>query len=96
MAAGSASRAPPWPHWMGSQADERARAGFEPAARRTFPKIKIHFGPELWSVPLGYIVREDNDQARLALNSAIQAYFSTNSYAFLSSKHFGKDVRCKG
>lgn len=68
----------------------------EPAAKRNFPKIKIHFGPELWSVPLGFMVREDNDQARLALNSAIQAYFSTNSYAFLSSKHFGKDVRCKG
>ena len=68
----------------------------EPAIKRNYPKVKVHFGPELWSVPLGYMVREDNDQARLALNSAIQAYFSTNSYAFLSSKHFGKDVRCKG
>ncbi|MPY65393.1 amino acid ABC transporter substrate-binding protein [Deinococcus sp. SDU3-2] len=68
----------------------------EPAAKRTFPKVKLHFGPELWSVPIGFMVREDNDSTRLALNAAIQNYFATNSYAFLSAKHFGKDVRCKG
>ncbi|WP_084542963.1 substrate-binding periplasmic protein [Deinococcus murrayi] len=68
----------------------------EPAIKRTYPKVKVYFGPELWSVPIGFMVREDNDSTRLALNTALQNYFATNSYAFLSAKHFGKDVRCKG
>ncbi|MDL2343726.1 transporter substrate-binding domain-containing protein [Deinococcus sp. MIMF12] len=67
----------------------------EPAIKRNYSKVKVYFGPELWSVPIGFMVREDNDSTRLALNAAIQTYFATNSYAFLSSKHFGKDVRCK-
>lgn len=67
----------------------------EPAVKRIFPKAQFYFGPELWSVPIGMMVREDNVTTRLALNTAIQNYFATNSYAFLSSKHFGKDVRCK-
>lgn len=67
----------------------------EAATKRTFPKIKMYFGPELWSVPIGFMVREDNDSTRLALNAALQNYLGTTSYAFLSSKHFGKDVRCK-
>lgn len=67
----------------------------QPAAKRMFPKAEVFFGPELWSVPLGMMVREDNVSTRLALNAGISKYLQTNGYAFLTAKHFGKDVRCK-
>ncbi|MBB5233207.1 substrate-binding periplasmic protein [Deinococcus budaensis] len=66
-----------------------------PAAKRMFPKATFSFGPELWSVPLGMMVREDNTSTRAALNTGITRYLQTNSYAFLTAKHFSKDVRCK-
>jgi polar amino acid transport system substrate-binding protein len=67
----------------------------QPAVKRMFPKADIFFGPELWSVPIGMMVREDNVTTRLALNAGISKYLQTNSYAFLTARHFGKDVRCK-
>jgi len=68
----------------------------QPAVKRMFPKAEVYFGPELWSVPIGMMVREDNVTTRLALNAGISKYLQTNSYAFLTARHFGKDVRCKG
>lgn len=67
----------------------------QPAAKKIYPKATFYFGPELWSVPLGMMVREDNTSTRLALNEALSRYMQGNAYAFLSQKHFRKDVRCK-
>lgn len=67
----------------------------QPAAKKLFPKATLYFGPELWSVPIGMMVREDNSSTRLALNEALGRYMQGNAYAFLSQKYFRKDVRCK-
>lgn len=68
----------------------------QPAVKQLFPKANIHFGPELWSVPIGMMLREDNTTLRAALNEALGRYMGSNSYAFLTQKYFRKDVRCKG
>ncbi|WP_102127342.1 ABC transporter substrate-binding protein [Deinococcus planocerae] len=67
----------------------------EPGLKKTFPKANIHLGPELWSVPTGIMLREDNDSTRLALNAGLGRVMQGGAYAALSQKYFGKDVRCK-
>ncbi|GBF03964.1 amino acid ABC transporter substrate-binding protein [Deinococcus aerius] len=67
----------------------------QPFVKRMFPKADMHFGPELWSVPIGMMLHEDNVTTRAALNEAMTRYMGTNGYAFLTQKYFRKDVRCK-
>ncbi|MFC4424960.1 substrate-binding periplasmic protein [Deinococcus navajonensis] len=67
----------------------------EPGVKAAFPKANISFGPELWRVPIGLMVREDNVTTRTALNGALAKYMAGNSYAFLSQKYFKEDVRCR-
>ncbi|EYB68226.1 hypothetical protein DEIPH_ctg025orf0071 [Deinococcus phoenicis] len=66
----------------------------QPAIKKMLPKAPLSFGPELWSVPIGMMVREDNASTRLALNASLTKLMQSGSYASLSLKHFGKDVRC--
>ncbi|WP_034383851.1 ABC transporter substrate-binding protein [Deinococcus sp. YIM 77859] len=67
----------------------------QPAVKQLFPKANLHFGPELWNVRIGMMVREDNTTLRAALNEALSKYMNTNAYAFLTQKHFRRDVRCR-
>lgn len=68
----------------------------EGMVKKLYPKANVHFGPELWSVPIGMMLREDNDSTRLALNASLVKFQQGAGYAALSNKYFGKDLRCKG
>lgn len=67
----------------------------ETGIKAAFPKANIFFGPELWRVPIGLMVREDSVTTRTALNGALARYLGSNSYAFLSQQYFKEDVRCR-
>ncbi|ANE43924.1 substrate-binding periplasmic protein [Deinococcus puniceus] len=67
----------------------------EGMVKTLYPKANIHFGPPLWSVPIGMMVREDNDSTRFALNLGLIKMQRSSAYAALSTKYFGKDLRCK-
>lgn len=67
----------------------------EQVVKKLYPKAPVHFSPELWSVPIGMMVREDNDSTRLALNAGLSKAVQSGTYAGLSTRYFGKDVRCK-
>lgn len=67
----------------------------EPIVKRLYPKANLHFGPELWSVPIGMMVDSASDTTRLALNESLGRLMQNGTYAALSKKYFGKDVRCK-
>lgn len=67
----------------------------QPAFQKMMPKAALTFGPELWSVPIGLMVREDNTSTRLALNASLGRLMQKGTYAALSLKHFGRDMRCK-
>lgn len=73
-----------------------AYSAMQLAIRRQFPKVSVHFGPELWSVPIGLMLREDNDSTRAALNTSLERLVGTPAYSALMTKYFGKDMRCKG
>ncbi|MDB5044412.1 MAG: amino acid transporter substrate-binding protein [Deinococcus sp.] len=68
----------------------------EGMVKKLYPKANIHFGPELWSVPIGMMVRQDNNSTRLALNASLNKFQQGPAYAALSTKYFGRDLRCKG
>ncbi|UQN06561.1 ABC transporter substrate-binding protein [Deinococcus sp. QL22] len=67
----------------------------EGMVKKLYPKANVHFGPELWSVPIGMMLREDNDSTRFALNLGLIKMQRTSAYTALSTKYFGKDLRCK-
>lgn len=73
-----------------------AYSAMELAVRRQFPRVPVHFGPELWSVPLGLMLRQDNDSTRLALNASLDRLARAPASTALMTKYFGKDMRCKG
>jgi len=66
-----------------------------PAVKKLFPKAPIHFGPALWHVPIGMMVREDNNTTRLAINAALARATNAGTYAAISRRYFGQDVGCK-
>ena len=70
-------------------------SAMQPAIKQMFPKATLYFGPELWSVPQGLMIHEDATALRLRLNAGIQRLLGNGKYAAISTKYFGKDVRCK-
>ena len=70
-------------------------SAMQPAIKQMFSKATLYFGPELWSVPQGLMIHEDATALRLRLNAGIQRLLGNGKYATISTKYFGKDVRCK-
>lgn len=66
----------------------------EPAFKKMLPKANLSFGLELWSVPIGIMVRQEDDSTRLALNAGLARFMQSGGYAALSLRHFGRDMRC--
>ncbi|SMB93764.1 substrate-binding periplasmic protein [Deinococcus hopiensis] len=67
----------------------------EPIVKKLYPKAPVHFSPELWTVPVGMMLNEQDDSTRLALNASLRKLQQSGTYAQISQKYFGKDVRCK-
>ena len=64
----------------------------EGMVKKLYPKANVHFGPELWSVPIGMMLREDNDSTRLALNASLVKFQQGAGYTALSNKYSGRSA----
>lgn len=56
---------------------------------------KIQVGPLLWSQDIDVVVsKSDNKEVLAAIDAALKKMQADGSYAALSNKYFGQDVRC--
>lgn len=65
------------------------------AAVKTFSKANLVYGAPLWSSASGMALAKGNTALRLAVNAALNKVLLNGSYAAISKKTFGIDVRCK-
>lgn len=59
-----------------------------------YPKANLIVSDMLWKETVGLVVAKDNDAMRQALNGALKAVIDDGTYARLSQKYFGQNVRC--
>ncbi|MFC4640230.1 ABC transporter substrate-binding protein [Deinococcus hohokamensis] len=65
------------------------------AAVKTFSKANLVYGAPVWSSPSGMALAKGNSELRMAVNAALNKVLLDGSYAAISKKTFGIDVRCK-
>jgi len=65
------------------------------AAVKTFSKANLVYGPPVWSSPSGMAMAKGNLELKKAVDAALNKVLLDGSYAKISKKTFGIDVRCK-
>ena len=63
-------------------------------ATRTYSKAKLVVGETLWKEQVAMAVAKGNAGLRQAVNAALKGAVQDGSYAKLSQKYFGQDIRC--
>ena len=63
-------------------------------ATRTYSKAKLVVGETLWKEQVAMAVANGNAGLRQAVNAALKGAVQDGSYAKLSQKYFGQDIRC--
>jgi polar amino acid transport system substrate-binding protein len=65
------------------------------SAVKTYSKANLVYGAPVWSSPSGMALAKGNTELRLAVNAALNKVLLDGSYAAISKKTFGIDIRCK-
>ncbi|MPY66183.1 amino acid ABC transporter substrate-binding protein [Deinococcus sp. SDU3-2] len=63
-------------------------------ALKTYSKANLVMGDTLWKEQVGLALAKGNSELRLAVNGALKGLMQDGTYAQLSQKYFGQDVRC--